>query len=124
MTQSANRRDFLKKGSLAAAGLLAAAGTARSQEGTAEVPSAAPSPKRAANTPPHPDHVQAEYDGFSRFRPSRGNAPDSDYYLGKLVPGFRKPADGPAPFIAPDLETLPFTMTRTASRSFTWFRSR
>ena len=52
--------------------------------------------------------MKAEYDGFSRFEPSRGNDPDSDYYLGKLVPGFRKPEDGPAPFVAPDLEKLPY----------------
>ncbi|MHB8899193.1 MAG: copper oxidase, partial [Thermoguttaceae bacterium] len=57
-----------------------------------------------------PSHVQAEYDGFSRFKPSRGNDPDSDYYLGKLVPGFRQADDGPAPFIAPSLETLPCTI--------------
>jgi hypothetical protein len=54
--------------------------------------------------------VKAEYDGFSRFKPSRGNDPDSDFYLGKLVPGFRKPEDGPATFVAPDLEALPFKM--------------
>ena len=55
-------------------------------------------------------HVEAEFDGFSRYKPTRGNDPSSDYYIGKLVPGFRKPEDGPAPFVAPDLDSLPFTL--------------
>ncbi|QGJ68697.1 Multicopper oxidase with three cupredoxin domains [Planctomycetales bacterium 10988] len=54
--------------------------------------------------------VQDEYEGFSRYQPSRGNSPDSDFYLGKLVPGFRPLQNGPAPFVAPDLQKLPFEM--------------
>jgi manganese oxidase len=113
MNHPKNRRDFLKEGSLAAAGLLATATTARTQQPASEPspiePPSAQQP-RQPRQPRVPDHVQARYDGFSRFAPSRGNDPDSDYYLGKLVPGFRKPEDGPAPFVAPDLEKLPFTM--------------
>ena len=63
-----------------------------------------------AQEPTPPSHVKAEYDGFSRYKPSRGHDPDSDYYIGKLVPGFRKAEDGPAPFMAPDLDKLPFKM--------------
>ncbi|GIW97081.1 MAG: hypothetical protein KatS3mg111_0414 [Pirellulaceae bacterium] len=58
--------------------------------------------------------IRDEYDGFHRYRPSRGNDPDSDFYLGKLVPGFRSASEGPAPFIAPDLPKLPWKMVRGA----------
>lgn len=108
MPTSDNRREFLKKGSLAAAGFMAAAGAHRAAQGD-EDPAADKQPQ-----PAHPAHVKAEYDGFSRFRPSRGNDPDSDYYLGKLVPGFRKLDAGPAPFVAPDLEKLPWQMKNGA----------
>ena len=64
----------------------------------------------ATPEPTTPSGVEAVMDGFSRFKPSRGNDPDSDYYLGKLMPGFRPASEGPAPFEAPDLDRLPFTM--------------
>ena len=57
-----------------------------------------------------PAGVRDEYDGYSRFKPTRGNDPNSDYYLGKMVPGFREVGAGPAPFVAPDLEKLPWKM--------------
>ena len=41
-----------------------------------------PEPKVPADS-----DVKAEYDGYSRFKPSRGNDPDSDYYLGKADAG-------------------------------------
>jgi len=50
--------------------------------------------------------VKAEYQGFSRYVPSRGNDPSSPWYLGKMVPGFRDPSAGPAPFVAPDTPKL------------------
>lgn len=108
------RRDFLKKGTLAAVAF--SAGTAAAQEPPAKQPEHQ-HPKPGAHKKPIPPsvehrhtHVEAEYDGFSRYVPSRGNNPDSDYYIGKLVPGFRKPEAGPAPFEAPDLGKLPFQM--------------
>jgi len=104
MNPADNRRDFLKKGSLAAAGLLATAAGAAAQELPADRPAPLPTEPR------FPSHVKAEYDGFSRFRPSRGNNPDGNFYMGKLVPGFRKLEDGSAPFHAPDLEKLPFKL--------------
>jgi FtsP/CotA-like multicopper oxidase with cupredoxin domain len=96
-----DRRDFLKRSTLAAAGLLAA-GTAAAagQEGKVE-------------SQPEND-VKDEYDGFSRLKPSRGNNPDSPYYLGKQVPGYRPRSAGPAPFVALDLEPLPFQMQNGA----------
>ncbi len=114
-----DRRQFLKQGTFAAAAL--STGAAFSQE---SVPTAG----RDLHTehqhgpfltlPPSVehkyDHVAAEYEGFSRYVPSRGHDPDSDYYLGKLVPGFRTIADGPAPFVAPDVDKLPWEMKNGA----------
>jgi FtsP/CotA-like multicopper oxidase with cupredoxin domain len=109
MTDPTDRRDFLKRSSLAAAaGLLGTAAPARSHDVAPEPTRREASPSQPGKTPSHPPHVKGEYDGFSRFKPSRGNDPDSDFYLGKLVPGFRKREDGPAPFVAPDLDKLPF----------------
>lgn len=97
MSKNSSRRDFLAKGTVAAA-----AGALISQvasEGTAQ-----------ERSPVAATEVRDEYEGFSRFKPSRGNDPDGNFYLGKLVPGFRTPDHGPAPFVAPDLEKLPFRM--------------
>lgn len=109
-----NRREFLKTGSLAAAGLLAA-GSASGQETPAapalETAPAADAPAVTADAREGmPEHVRVDYDGFSRFTPSRGNDPDSPYYLGKMVPGFRTLEEGPVPFDAPHLEKLPYVM--------------
>lgn len=101
-----DRREFLKKSSLATAGLITGgAVAANTQAGEAPLSN----PERRSSTPP-PSQVQEEYDGFSRYTPSRGNDPDSDFYLGKLVPGFRGVDEGPAPFVAPDLDKLPYTL--------------
>lgn len=110
------RREFLKQGSLAAAVLTAA--TAAAQDEKPEATHHQHGQHNAAQAPPatpptvahRHDHVEAVYDGFSRYVPSRGNDPDNDYYIGKLVPGFRKAEEGPAPFEAPDLDKLPFTL--------------
>jgi FtsP/CotA-like multicopper oxidase with cupredoxin domain len=110
MSHPEDRRQFLKKGSLAAAGLFTAAKVGSAGLRASEPDTAVSSASSGPEQPRIPDHVQVEYDGFSRFQPSRGHDPDSDYYLGKLVPGFRRAEEGPAPFIAPDLEQLPFTM--------------
>ncbi|WP_166822500.1 copper oxidase [Thalassoroseus pseudoceratinae] len=97
------RREFLQNGLIAAAAITGSDALLRPSVVSAAQPSRRSEP---ANVPPH---VEVEYDGFSRFQPSRGNDPDSDFYLGKLVPGFRKPEDGPASFVAPDLEKLAYT---------------
>ncbi len=105
------RREFLKQGTLAAVALTS--GTAIAQDTPPAVKHENHSDSRRA-TPPAVDHkhahVDAVYEGFSRYVPSRGNNPEGDYYIGKLVPGFRRPEEGPAPFHAPDLDKLPFTM--------------
>jgi len=99
---SSPRRQFLKSGAFAAASL--AAGGSLAAQSNDET--STPMPMKEEND----QDIRAEYDGFSRFKPSRGNDPDNDYYLGKLVPGFRSAADGPAPFEAVDIEKLPYKM--------------
>lgn len=118
MTDSTPRRDFLKHSTI---GVAAAAltGAASAHEGTPGMKHDGmkhgepklPAPVGNADAAPvAPQGVEAVMDGYSRFKPSRGNSPDSDYYLGKLMPGFRPAADGPAPFEAPDLDKLPYKM--------------
>ncbi len=117
-TDPSDRRSFLKHGTLAAMAL--SAGTAAAQQtedhsehddhkGHAAVARQPKTPVEHKH-----NHVAAEYDGFSRYVPSRGNDPDSDFYLGKQVPGFRKQEAGPAPFEAPDLTKLPWKMKNGA----------
>ena len=108
MSTANNRLEFLKRGSIvAAAGLVARTAVAGPQEISPPMPANGSSSPVLGPEPETPAHVRAEYDGFSRYRPSRGNDPDSDYYLGKMVPGFRKSEDGPAPFVAPEIPSLP-----------------
>lgn len=110
------RRQFLKGGAIAAATAAFAAGQLRGQETPPAADTAAdvgPMPMVGPAKPAAPQstaQVADEYDGFSRYKPSRGDNPDSDYYCGKLVPGFRSPDAGPAPFVAPDLDKLPYVV--------------
>ncbi len=114
MDQPNQRREFIKRSALVTAGALGAsaigANAGQAQDG--------PLPGgegRPTGPPPDPSVADSAaprevYDGFSRLRPSRGGDPQGDYYLGKLVPGLRFAADGPAPFVAPDLDKLPFVL--------------
>ncbi|MEQ8849727.1 copper oxidase [Botrimarina sp.] len=118
MAGAEDRRTFLKRGGLKAGGALTAAGLAGSAAGqqrgpTPDLPSDPDAPPPAGEPSAAPDipagsDAVAEIDGFSRFRPSRGHSPDSPYYLGKMMPGFRPASAGPAPFVAPDLDKLPW----------------
>lgn len=108
------RRHFLKQGTLAAVTLASgrtfAQDTPRVIDPSGSVADAEAKPTDTSSIPHQERNEAAEYDGFSRYRPTRGNDPDSDYYIGKLVPGFRTIEDGPVPFVAPDLNKLPFEM--------------
>ncbi len=114
---NSGRRDFLRHGTLAAMALSATTATAASAQqhaehqhhGKNESRPAMPTKPRTPVEHKH-THVAAEYEGFSRYAPTRGNDPESDWYIGKLVPGFRRPEDGPVSFHAPDLDKLPFVM--------------
>ena len=100
MAHSSSRRKFLKEGTVGAVAALAA-GSVHAQDAN-------------SNVDQHGHTVADEYDGFSRYKPGRGNDPESPFYLGKTVPGFRAAADGPAPFIANDLDKLPWEMKNGA----------
>ncbi len=115
-SNSVGRREFITKTTAAAAGAATLlASNAMAQEHGTKHQTHAPigEPDAKPSIPPTAE-VKEVYEGFSRFKPSRGNDPDSDYYLGKLVPGFRSVADGPVPFIAPDLDKLPWKMVNGA----------
>lgn len=113
---SSHRRDFLKHSTFAAAAMTAAAAAAQDEQHTGHHHGKGhtSAPAKPASVEHRHAHVAAEYDGFSRYVPSRGNDPDSDYYIGKLVPGFRKAEEGPAPFVAPDVPRLAFQMKNGA----------
>lgn len=111
MSEPNTRREFLKHGTAATVGLMAAgAGAAGAQQAVAE-------PKLEGSTRAVPDdRTPPEKLGklsiteFSRWQPSFGGPPESDNYLGKLVGGLRDPGLEPVPFVAPDLTKLPFEM--------------
>lgn len=63
------------------------------------------------------DANQDEFEGFSRYKPTRGNDPDSDFYCGKLVPGLRSIDEPPVPITAPDLKKLEF-VERDGAKEF------
>lgn len=110
MPPSNSRRLFLKNGAAAAAAGIVSSRMSLGQDTDHEIPTApydnAPNQPQT-NEAQEGHEVRSEFDGFSRYKPSRGNQPDSEYYLGKKVPGFRSVEEGSPPFIAPDLETLP-----------------
>ncbi|MCA9212807.1 MAG: copper oxidase [Planctomycetales bacterium] len=115
-SNSVGRREFITKTTAAAAGaatLLASNAMAQEHGTTHQTHAPIGEPDAKPSIPPTAE-VKEVYEGFSRFKPSRGNDPDSDYYLGKLVPGFRSVADGPVPFTAPDLDKLPWKMVNGA----------
>lgn len=119
MDKTDSRRSFLKVSSAAAAMGLTGQAMAQDSKKMPALPSDpdAPPPigdQSAEPNIPKDSDAAAEMDGFSRFKPSRGNSPDSPYYLGKMMPGFRPASAGPAPFVAPDLDKLPWKMVNGA----------
>lgn len=46
------------------------------------------------------------FSNFSRYKPSFGGPPQSDHYLGKMMPGLRASGLPPVPVIAPDINKL------------------
>jgi FtsP/CotA-like multicopper oxidase with cupredoxin domain len=101
MENEANRRDFLRSGSLAAAGLLAAGA----------------GPNAAADEPPKPapkhDH-QPDHREYPRTHAGPGGAVGSANDRGKLVAGLRSPTEPPVPVETPDLPDLPWKMVNGA----------
>jgi FtsP/CotA-like multicopper oxidase with cupredoxin domain len=93
-----NRRDFLRGGALATAGLLAAESVAAAQE------------KSPAKEPPGHEHHHDTRD-FPRQQPGRGGPVGSATDRGKLVPGLRPATEPPVLVETPDLpNNLPWKM--------------
>ena len=94
MGGESTRRDFLRGGTAATAGLVAGGGVA---EGAQE------------HQHEHAGH--GEMGDYPRDRPSAGGPVGSPTDRGKLVPGLRKASEPPVPVVTPDLpERLPFTL--------------
>lgn len=113
MSPASSRREFLKVGTAGTIGALAATSVSggsgnRANQESEETSRSDDRPVGERGT------VQSTYDGFSRYEPTRGNDPESPYYIGKLVPGFRSASEGHAPFVAPNLEKLPWEMKNGA----------
>ncbi|MEZ6088654.1 MAG: copper oxidase [Pirellulaceae bacterium] len=121
MPEPNDRRDFLKVSSFFAATGLTGGAMAQESESNPPVSEIIPPSSGSANGPASPvvppgSDAEAVIDGFSRFKPSRGNDPESPYYIGKMMPGFRPASAGPAPFDAPEIPKLPWKMVDGAKQ--------
>ncbi len=115
MSHDRDRRKFLKASAALAAGIVGAGSREALAEITQEPSLETPEmemPQEHQHEPHEPvvAKLQDQFDGFSRFKPSRGSDPDSDFYCGKLVPGLRSLDAAPVEITAPDLEKLPWKM--------------
>ena len=93
MSNDATRRHFLRGGSMAAAGALAAGATRAAD-------AAEPGPPEQAGDP----------QAFPRFEFGRGGPIGSPSDRGRLTRGFRGPDEPPVSVVMPDLPTLPWEM--------------
>lgn len=110
MSNDNSRRQFLRQGAAAAAaGIVGASAASASGQNPAQDPPAG-ADTNAAGPPADRQEVSDPFQEFSRHRPSFGGPPDSDHYLGKLVPGLRDAGLPPVPVEAPDLDKLPWKM--------------
>ncbi len=126
MVPPESRRDFLKVGSAAAAGLIAAAPAVAAQEAEQKPATQPPSARgteardallprnaggtdvtsRAENPPAQRSVLPQEFQVYDRYYPTYGGPEDSDQFLGKLVPGLRASGLPPVPFVQPDVPRL------------------
>jgi FtsP/CotA-like multicopper oxidase with cupredoxin domain len=98
MDPETTRRDFLRAGTAATAGLVAGGSGALGGE---------PPP----NPPAEHEHAHGgKEDDYPRDRPGRGGPVGSATDRGKLVRGFRAAGLAPVPVETPDLPKLPFKM--------------
>ncbi|WP_164104490.1 multicopper oxidase domain-containing protein [Candidatus Laterigemmans baculatus] len=114
MTDDNSRREFLRRGAVAAAAGIVSGGTAAAANGqdpppTAESPTPPPENANTA-TAEQSERLPEKFQEYSRYRPSYGGPPESDNYMGKLVPGLRGSGLPPVPVEAPDLGKLPWKM--------------
>ncbi len=114
MSKPNQRREFIKRSALVTAGALSGSAlrpdVASAEAGRLPQTNGPQLDRGQESAPKQSAEPQEWFGGFSRFRPSRGNDPQSDFYIGKLVPGLRSADAGPVPFVAPDTEKLPYVM--------------
>lgn len=111
MDSDDSRREFLKKGTGATLGLIAAGAAADSHSADAAAPLQAAEPD-PGKQPKHQGNKA--FNEYSRYKPSFGGPPGSPNYLGKLTPGLRKAGLEPVPLTTPDLGKLPWKMVNGA----------
>jgi FtsP/CotA-like multicopper oxidase with cupredoxin domain len=108
------RREFLSRGTAAATVVLLAGGSTVAHEiasaHEAEQKPPAGTADRSQKAVRRETNAADKFGEFSRFQPSFGGPPESDDFLGKLVPGRRDSGLAPVPFHAPDVESLPWKM--------------
>ena len=115
-----SRRGFLRTGTAATLGILAAgSAAAQTQQQATPAETAPPADETASRetAPIQPEakpqadrNVPEEFSDYSRYHPSYGGPPNSDTYLGKLVPGLRGSGSEPVPVETPDLGKIPWKM--------------
>ncbi len=109
MEKNVTRRQVLITGAAAVAGSISARlGHSESLNEPRSHENLIDEEKRQSN------NSNSKFSDYSRYHPSFGGPPDSDEYLGKLIPGFRKPGLEAVPFETPDLEKLPWRMVNGA----------
>lgn len=101
MDKKLTRRDLLAASAIAGPGTLSSV-EAEASSGTLN------SSKKSGNKSSASAGANAEFNSYSRYKPSFGGPPDSDHYLGKLVPGLRASGLPPVLVEAPDLDKVPF----------------
>ncbi|MCY4612889.1 MAG: copper oxidase [Nitrospira sp.] len=99
-------KDGLTRRQVMNAGVAIGLGSLSARLGHAEGvgPQTANKPQKGLNEP------EKEFSNYSRFHPSFGGSPNSDQFLGKLVPGFRRSGLEPVMVETPDLEKVPWKM--------------
>ena len=97
MEPETTRRSFLKGGTLAAAGLVAA-GAGSNAEG-ADAPAKQPADTKKQSHDHNHKHDSRDY---PRKRPGPGGPVGSATDRGKLVSGLRKSGEPPVPVVTPD----------------------
>ncbi|SFQ14588.1 Multicopper oxidase [Nitrosomonas cryotolerans] len=108
-------KDDVTRRQVLLAGAAAAVGSLSPRLGKSETLNQSQSRENSVNDNKNkPQSANSEFSDYSRYRPSFGGPPDSDEYLGKLVPGLRKSGLEAVPFETPDLDKLPWRMVNGA----------
>ncbi|WP_315853009.1 multicopper oxidase domain-containing protein [Candidatus Laterigemmans baculatus] len=115
MSDDNSRREFLRRGAVAAAAGIVGGGSAAANGQDPPAAEAPPAEDRKASgaeatAAESSERLPEKFQEYSRYRPSYGGPPESDSYMGKLVPGLRASGLPPVRVEAPDLGKLPWKM--------------